>query len=295
MALISILISLFLDRYLESYKHLRALKNYRKLLEKLFGKIQLNGEIAVLIAVAIPLVLIGVLQVLIGHTLFGLGFLLLSIVTLFFCLGPKDLEKEVERYLQALESGDEHDIEESTKKILGEVSLPESAQGSTVVVEAILVNANIHIAAVIFWFVWLGPFGAVLYRASLFLVETPPEGLLKHSKTQKAAENLLGILTWIPTRLLGFAYALTGCFKESIEILFQKRDQQNIYAENNALLAEVGLAALCQDPGFTEGSQEEDAEDNHATQVRSAKALAFRGLILWLGMIALMTLAGWFT
>lgn len=293
MALISIFISLFLDRYLDAYKHLRELEFYGNFLDKLLMRVRVDGEVAVLMAVGLPAIGMWLLQALLGDFLFGLGWFILSIVTLFICFGPMDLEKEVERYLDTLKSGDDEQIKACEQNILRLVGR-KGAEAEDGVVTAVLVAANTHIVSVIFWFILFGPMGAVLYRTALFLVETPVAAISTRDKMQAAAHRLLGILTWIPARLLGFAYALTGCFKDTIDVLLQKREAPDIYTENCERLAEAGLAALCQEPGFGESSETIPPNELRAEQVRSTKALVFRGLILWLAVVALMTLAGWF-
>ena len=156
--------------------------------------------------------------------------------------------------------------------------------------EAILEQANNRIFAVIFWFIVLGPFGALLYRLASVLPK------LKTSHTDMdffiATRQLLAILDWLPARLTAFSYAVAGSFEDALFGWRSYHESRFDEFSNNAsgILICTGtgalrLSSLLDDKFELSGS--------YQYLVEAAMGLVWRSLVVWLALLGLFTFAGW--
>lgn len=90
----------------------------------------------------------------------------------------------------------------------------------------------------IFWFVLLGPLGALLYRLIDIFSAREEFGLVP------IAFRIKQVLDWIPIRIFTFFFALGGHFTEVIAIW--KKSLLLGLEMNEFLLTECGMAALDQ-------------------------------------------------
>ncbi len=289
MTLIAILISLLLERLLSQLESLREPAWFERYARWLRERLRAGGELwegaAGVVAVLLPLVVVvALVQGLLGLVLLGLPGFIFNVVVLLYCLGPRTLDSQVDALTMALESGDEETARRYAFELLGEEP-PSGRALPGVVTDAVLVRANERLFAVLFWFLILGGVGAALYRGGWVLRER----LAGDDAFGEAARRLQGILDWIPARLVAVGYALTGSFEDA---LAGWRAYQDELAERFAdtsigTLVCTGNGALRLDPS---AGGDGDAETIHA-----ANGLVWRTLIVWLTVIALITLAGWAT
>ena len=164
MNLIALLIGLAIERLATQLFHLRRLRWLDRLIDAGFSQAARLKDwpvilLVVLIAVLFVLPVAVVMLVLGDDLLLGGPHLVLSVVVLFFSLGPKDIGEDVTEYCEALESGDEERVEQTAGAIV-ENDVPAEALARCHCVEsAVVVQANNRLFAVIFWFVLLGPLG----------------------------------------------------------------------------------------------------------------------------------------
>ncbi|HEY8520514.1 MAG TPA: regulatory signaling modulator protein AmpE [Gammaproteobacteria bacterium] len=222
-----------------------------------------------------------------------LDYLLFAVLVLFFCLGPRDLGSEVERYRAALDRGDE----EEARRVL--TAMAESEQphgrGIDVVEEAVFVQATNRIFAVVLWFVVLGPVGAWLFRVNdlfrrrlAFEVSRGVEGV---EPVVAAVDALHGVLVWVPARLAALGYALGGGFDEAMQAWRNLRrpdeersDREPFWRTSERLVASVGKAAMA--GVLAQPSNSSAAAKNALTLVR-------RTLFIWITVVAALTVTGW--
>jgi len=165
MTLLALLIGLVVERLATQLFHLRRLRWLESFIDKGFRQIErfANWPAVIPIALLALLLILPVFLVLFSlkDTLYGVANLVLSIVVLFFSLGPKDIGEDVDEYCRAVEEDDEERIR-TTSKVLLEADVPEIA-GDRIrkVEEAVCIQANNRLFAVIFWFVLFGPYGAL--------------------------------------------------------------------------------------------------------------------------------------
>jgi membrane protein required for beta-lactamase induction len=211
----------------------------------------------------------------------GLGF---AILLLLLSYGPTDLEAEVEAYVDAEERGDEESACWHAAELIGCEPPEHSPLLTRRIVENTLVEANERLLAVLFWFLLLGPAGALMYRLVTELardIEEPEFELLA-----EAAQRLHGILAWVPARMCALAYALAGGF---VEALHAWRSQSGPWQESSRkVLIASGLGAMGYEPG-----EEESLSEHDTSMVHEALALVRRAVLVFLSVLALFTLAGW--
>ncbi len=170
MHLIALLIGLVVERLATQQFHLRRLRWVDRIIDAGFKQADRLANWPA----PIPVVLIAILLILpvfvvtfsLGDYLLGFPYLILGVVVLFFSLGPQDIGEEVDEYCRAIEEGDENRIRETAKAITESEVPDDTLERIHKVEEAVCVQANNRLFAVIFWFVLLGPLGAWTYRVT---------------------------------------------------------------------------------------------------------------------------------
>lgn len=169
MKLIALLVGLAVERVATQLFHLRRLRwldrildaGYRQVADSVLPPLVSIALLAVLLVAPVALVIYGL-----GDAVYGLAYLVLAVVVLFFSLGPKDIGEQVDDYCLALEKNDEQEIAHTAKALVERDVATEPGVRIAQVEAAVCVQANNRLFAVIFWFVLLGPLGAWGYRVT---------------------------------------------------------------------------------------------------------------------------------
>ncbi|SEQ14317.1 AmpE protein [Ectothiorhodospira magna] len=288
MSLFIILVTLFIERFSNTVENLRKfnwLDRYTTLIRSRCERFGLGSTATLVITVAIPLVVLVILIQLIGGILGGLVGILIALAVLLLSIGPRNLGKEVDAFLEAGAMKDEAREMKHARTLLGDQVPDDAAERARAVLQKMLTGSNGSLFAVLFWFVVLGPVGALLYRlANLMRAPqgTEPDGF------QQTATQLQGLLDWIPARLMVLFYALTGSFDRAFPVLRTGflGSWGNMVAENEALLRDAGCEAIQLD--------EEELQEPLAARsaVERASSLVFRSVIAFVAILALLTIVG---
>ncbi|HDP89585.1 MAG TPA: regulatory signaling modulator protein AmpE [Thioalkalivibrio sp.] len=289
MTLITVLIGLVLERfvgYLDEFRQLGWFRRYGEWLQARLGGVA-DGVAGVVLILAGPALLIWGVAALLDDVLLGLLEIAFGVVVLLYTLGPRDLNQDVESYVEACNAGDEERINLVTARLVDGPVPEEPVARLRAVVEAVFTEANSRLMAVLFWFVILGPLGAVVYRLSHELVRNAAED----SSLQKAATHWLALVDWVPARLVALFYALTGHFEDTLPALRRHLTGplEELSATNRALLAESGTASL----EFEELVEEELDATQVSVILKTAINMVMRTLVLAITMLAVATLGGW--
>jgi membrane protein required for beta-lactamase induction len=298
MNLIALFLGLALERTLTDLLELREPRLLDGYFDWLLRAMDRNPGVASYVIAGIGMVL-PVLPVLwiahaFGAHLLGLPYVAFASLVLVVSLGPRDLGREVRDYIAASEAGDAAAAERLAKEILE--SDPPTAPGGRVraVEEAILVQANNRVFGVIFWFMLLGPAGALLFRvADLFrrraVFEAGRSSLAGAGEPQSlvALTAIFGTLAWLPARLLAVGYAIAGSFEDAVADWRAYYDDcsESFFRINEDVVCAAGMGALRSASGS--GSLAEPA----AAAAASLK-LVNRTLVVWLTGISILTLLG---
>ncbi|MDQ7016317.1 MAG: regulatory signaling modulator protein AmpE [Gammaproteobacteria bacterium] len=296
MTMITILLALILDRLMTSHKHWRSLCIFNRYVDGLMPRLKLKPEQAYLGIFAVLLIPISLLlfgQTLVAGVWLDLFSVALGAVVLLVCLGPLDWDWAVDKYLKARKRGDDEVAHKRAYDVMGEQPPQDKNEQILAVTRTLLIQSGDQLLAVLFWFVIFGPAGAMAYRFSAHLVNDPPHWFAHHPQARQAARYWLGWFGWLPTRMVAVGYALTGSFDDVVQRLKELRPLAHPLDGNHTLLLETGCAALHKEVNdlLPHGYPHEVP---HLSLVRSARALALRTLLVWLSLLSLLTLVGWF-
>jgi AmpE protein len=300
MNLIALLIGLGVERLATQLFHIRRLRWIDRIIDAGFRQAErvanwpaLIPIILITLVLAVP---VFVVTFSLGDALLGFPYVLLAIVVLFFSLGPQDIGEDINEYCEAIESSDEEGIRRTAKAIIESDVPDDERERIQCVEEAVCVQANNRLFAVIFWFVVLGPLGAWAYRVTDLIRRRAVFAAGRDEAADGSSENLRdaavmlhGWLAWIPARLTAIGYAAAGHFDAAIGAWRAPSEQSSDTPSeyNEHLLARVGVAALAlvDIAGETLG-------ERGVRGATAANSLVFRLLLIWAVVIAAMTLYG---
>ncbi len=318
MIFIAIIIGLSLELLVDHpqrVRNMRWLEGYSRWIVGLFQDSRLgDGPVGVLSVLAVPFVLLWIIQASAGFTTLWLGFfgVVLGVLFLLYCLRYRALDKAVEE-MQADEAEALSRLKD--QQVLHELGIDSEArspQRYTLMAREIVVQANERLFAVLFWFVLFGPAGALLYRMSWYLTQHPPLGRPGETGSTRpgadgedsfvlAAYKLFGILSWIPARLTCLVYALAGGFEEAFSRWKEPAvDGTCGLCDSNArILENVGLGAMHLQRYEAELIDETETPGrsiqviSSPSAVKAARALVVRALLIWCVIFATLVLAVW--
>lgn len=273
------------------------------------------------VSVLLPAVVVGGLHLLIAHVSLVLA-LVFDIALLYLTLGFRQFSHFFSGIRTALDNGDE----ESARRLLAEwrhLDAGELPRTEVLrhVIEHALLAAHRHVFGVFFWFVvlsalGLGPMGAVLYRMAEF--SSRYWGYRQRSLDAPANDALLalsrqmfGWIDHVPARLSAFGFAVVGNFEEAVAswrrdagLWLRANDGVILAAAAGALGVRLGgMAAPGLSPDrsktFTAGSEADAGQAQGHTSgippvpghLRSVVGLVWRSVVLWMLLVALLTLA----
>jgi membrane protein required for beta-lactamase induction len=278
MALISIIIGLLFDRAFRHLHDLRDLSWFEYYSNAVVRIIKANGVVQMIAILLFPVLVIATIQLLLSDFLLELPYLLFSVLVFAYCLGPACLSSDIEYYLDARRLGDEDEALHYAGALTERAASTAPDQQTSDVTRAILHVANERIFAVIFWFVIIGPAGAVLYRLTTNL--SKQDGL--NDSLNAVAILFQAVLTWVPARMLAMGYALTGHFDGALQAYRNRPYESDLALENHDVLVNTGMGAL----------RDQEATDE-ISSIISARNLVMRSILIWIAVLALLTLGGW--
>ncbi len=279
MTLIALIIALFTNAYLPSggWRSARGFFRYAAWLQGRLLPLGLWNRAGGLMLLLLPLLIpILLLQWGLDDALFGLLGVALGVLALCFAFGGGEtLESEVAAFTAAWRRGDEAAAAAALNDLAGGPVEPmpfeqmaEAAAGH------LILRARTRVFAPIFWFVLLGPVGAVGYRLAVLARAFGDCQDNAGPDYCGVAGRLIAFLDWLPDRFMALALALAGHFNAAWTVW-----EQEVSAEAPKRLAETGLGAL----GVPLA---EAPRDLTAEAVVDAHALLRRALYVWLAVVA---------
>ncbi|WP_269792783.1 regulatory signaling modulator protein AmpE [Stenotrophomonas sp. Iso1] len=247
-----------------------------------------GSRYGLVMAIVLCVLVVALLQWALDERVYGLPSLLFGIVVLTLCWGPRDLDRDVEAVIDADDAG-ARDVAISHLQA-GGGSMREDAPS---LVEATATDALRRWFAPLFWFLLLGPLGAVLYRLLAQSLQGPQSARVSDAARHGGA-TALALLEWPVAQLMTLSMALVGNF----DTVFSAWRG----AGGNRLALELGF--LTQAARASVGAElVEDADEARLTgmapvderypELRDAMSLVWRMLLLWMALLALLVIAGW--
>lgn len=134
-----------------------------------------------------------------------------GIIVLYFCIGAQSLKQHALAVHDALLQQNLPLARQQVARIVSRQTESMSIQDvRRATIESVLENGADAIFAPVFWFIILGPFGALLYRLSNTLDAMWGYKNDRYQYFGWAAARFDDLLNWIPARLTAISYALLG-------------------------------------------------------------------------------------
>lgn len=261
-----------------------------------------QGAMAWLLAVA-PLVIVSLLLYYLLGTASVLLALALNVAVLYFLMGFRQISGSYTAILEALRNDN---IDAARETLANWRNKPAEALDSTEVaklaIEEGLTTAHRQLFGVMFWFIVLpGPAGAVLYGLAAMLNEKWGRGGEEYVEFGSFARKAFDVLDWIPSRLTAITFAIVGDFEDAI---YCWRTQSNSWGNlQQGIVLAAGAGALGVRLG--EAVHEEGSvafrpelglgDEANIEHMASGVGLVWRSLLIWMFLIALVTLVTWFS
>lgn len=218
-----------------------------------------------------------------------------AVPVLLYSLGRGEFTAQVKAYLLASKRGDSVAASQAVAQLQGD--LPSADQASaddweTLNREALSIisyRGFERMFAVLFWFLILGPVGALLYRLSALYLERQPDSF---------AERWLWLLEWPAVRLMGFTLAMAGnfdtCFSRWQRDFFdvERSSQELLQDQLRGALGEPSEEVYGPDHDPEPLTEKAEFENGAADQrlIKASLPLFSRSLLLWVCVLALVTL-----
>jgi len=294
MSLIAILISLILERSFQSFQEFRQFAWLDTLIERVKkwcdGRAW-GGPATVLLILSGPVAAIIFVNSLLDGVMLGLLSLLFNSIVLFLCLGPQDLDKQVQDFLTAWDNEDEETARAAASELLGETPPESLIELQQQLMERILLAAGERLLSPIIWFTTFamlgsGPLGVVIYRLSCHLHQRVAG---QTDAFSDAVNRLYAILGWVPAHIIALLFAMAGSFVDAIHLWRERSAVWRDDWQQTATMAIVtaGLGALQIPDSVDEAKHLHDEIPQH---IRAALGLILRSIVILVVLIAVITL-----
>lgn len=251
----------------------------------------------------------------------GLLALLLNVMVLYITLGFRQFSHHFTAISEALDRGDELQARQllANWRHVDASELPRTELLRHVIEHALLA-AHRHVFGVFFWFVLLatlglGPVGAVVYRMAEFASRywsypAKTMGVPANATLMSVSQRMFTLIDRVPARMTAFGFAVVGNFEEAIgnwrrdAALWQHANEGTILAAAAGAVGvrlggdaapgaapersrsfEAGPTGTPASEGSTGGSEPQ------VGHLRSVVGLVWRSVVLWMLLLALLTLA----
>jgi adenosylcobinamide-phosphate synthase len=249
----------------------------------------------------------------------GLGWfmaMLWNVALLYVTLGFRQFSHHFTEIRDALDEGDEQKAREVLARWqqlqVGEIPRSEIVRH---VIEFSVIAAHRHVFGVFFWYavlsvIGLGPVGAVVYRLAEYVQrrwqreQAQDNGV--SSVLVAVAAHAWHLLDWLPARATALGFAIVGSFEDAMDGWrnhAQKFPQDNdgviLAATAGAINVRLGGAGLSEPPqtaepgpaGGAAGSASTPGQPAQTAHLASVVGLVWRSVVMWLVLVALLTMA----
>ncbi len=233
---------------------------------------------------AVGTTLAGVLDWWIRQPLLDLAY---GTVVLFLCLGPRGLDSDIHRLIEAY---DKKDLSAQRTLTLSLLRGPGQQATRRSMIGALFIQSHERLFGVLLWFFVAGPAGAVLYRVASrmprFLHETQPD-----TPAEDTAVSLHAAAAWAPAHLTAALFGLAGSLDTALLRWRALRGEvfANWRERTWAVLADVSAASLTVEDGEAGPMVPATLEEC----LREVLAMQQRALLILLAAFGLFTAGGW--
>ncbi len=258
------------------------------------------------------------LMALLVHALadWGLGWLaavLWNVALLYVTLGFRQFSHHFTEIRDALDEGQE----DKARALLAQwqqVQVGDIPRSEIVrhVIEHSVLAAHRHVFGVFFWYVLLsviglGPAGAVVYRLAEYVQRRWPREAASEGNASpvlaEVARRAWLALDWLPARATALGFAIVGSFEDAMD--GWRHHAQNFPEDNDGVIlaatagainvrlggAGLSMQADASEPDASASGSSTPGQAAQAGHLASVVGLVWRTVIMWLVLVALMTMA----
>lgn len=276
MSLVIILLALLIERIALFIHPIRDHYWFERYSQKLARLMRKNGYLSLLLGV-LPLILgVYLAHVFLARISFGWPSWIFDLFILVYCLGNTHLHIQTRECYEEIDAGN---VERAKDLLREHFDFFEPTDVTASMLLKAFYRASLQrIFSILFWFVLLGPAGAILYRLLQKLSIYREDDIIPN--TYRFAERLTDLLDWVPARLLAFTFCLAGHF---MDIFTKWRANCTLGIKNpHNILYECGYVAVNANDSVTKTVV--------LSQFDEAYYLVCRSLFIWLVVLALVIL-----
>jgi adenosylcobinamide-phosphate synthase len=231
-----------------------------------------------------------------------------NVMVLYVTLGFRQFSHHFTDIREALEAGDEA----KARRLLAawqQIDASELPRREIIrqVVEHSVISAHRHVFGVLSWYsvlaaLGLGPAGAVVYRLAEFvsrywrdMASQPTQSVSE--LTQDVANRAWALVDWLPARITATGFAVVGSFEDAIDgwRLYESQSEVNnegviLAATAGAVNVQLSEASMGIPPPTSEAVSPSRPEPELA-HLASVVGLVWRSVVMWMVLLALLTLA----
>lgn len=299
--IIQIFIAFVLDKTLGEPKNNHPLVIFGTFANKIETKnnqakaTRVDGVKSLITCVLPVIVIVGFLQ----YQVFDNGFsaTVLSAICLYISIGWQSLLEHTTAVMTPLEEGNITKAQQNLAMIVSrDTEQLNEEQITSATIETLLENGNDAIFGALFWFIILGPVGAILYR----LVNTLDA--MWGYKNERflsfgwAAARFDDALNWVPARLCAYSYALAGNYRTAMHCWKTQAPQWKSPNAGPVMAAGAGaLSIVIGGDAIYHGENEQKPSLGTGNtpsyqHIKEAQSLINRALLVWLVAILIATI-----
>ena len=291
MSLLAILISLAIEHYVDSvtqFRNYNWIMSFSGWVKEKFSETEFwNDTLGLIATILVPVFGCAIIFGALNNAMGLLGFLF-SLLVLVYCIGPTRVLHTVRQYIDAAEHEDEHSSQTYVNEILGSETTEITAETHNKICEKLIDSTNEGILSIFFWFILLGPMGALMCRMVSIMyknsLENPTDDDAQFAEFNRSTRMLYAILLWLPAQITMLAFAITGSFIDTLQEWKSRLTKDYLDPhETEETLLRTGLSALQINP---------DDHKCELSTVHDVLGLCWRSVIVWVTALALLTLAG---
>jgi len=257
------------------------------------GGLRSQGIVAVVLALGPVSAVVLIAYLVLGQISAVLAFVFV-VAALYLCIDLYRLSHVVLSVATALEQGDVKAAAIKLRELTGKETVETTSAGvAHATVEAVLKQGNTLVMAPVFWFLVLGPFGAMLQRLVSVLDKAWGHRNAHYAEFGWAAARLDDLVTWVPARVTALSYAMMGSFEDALHCWRRHAGMWSDLGSGPLLVSGLGALHLT-------NCDETNDDDPYGIQplspsalptsgdVRRALALVWRVMLMWVTVGVLM-------
>ena len=270
---------------------LARLRDFSRLRVWLGVLTRIGGGARSVLGILIPVLICALIQWLLNGWMFGLLAFAFAVCVLWYSWGPRDLSEDVDAVVKAPDSDRRIQAAQLLRPDGDEAALAFEAPA---LVDATFQSALKRWFGVLFWFLLLGPCGALLYRLTQLLAWSPTLAELQSGEGRALAHRLSLLLDSTPVHLMALALAVASDFNAVFHTWKSWHDRmgKGYFSLDLGFLSAIARASVDADVIAGDGYAED--VDDPLIELADARNLLVRVLIVWLAVIGLFVIVGLF-